>query len=50
MSPDRRFLSTTAFPHHGSGKVARFVLSQIETATWKASKAPLDPSMLLSRY
>lgn len=48
MSPNRRFLSTTAFPHHGSGKIARFVLSQIEIATWKASI--VDPSMLLSRY
>lgn len=45
MSPDRSFLSTTAFPHHGLGKVARFVLSQIEIATRKASRA--SPSMYL---
>jgi hypothetical protein len=41
MSPDRPFLSTSAFPCHGFGKVARFVLSQIEIAIWKASGAPL---------
>lgn len=43
MSPDRRFLTTTAFPHYGSGKIARSVLSEIEIATWKASSAPSRP-------
>lgn len=39
MSPDRRFLPTTAFRHHGPGKIACFVLSQVEATTGKASRA-----------
>lgn len=48
MSPNRHFLSTTAFPHHCSGEFARLVLCQIEIATRKASSVPplLGPQAL----